>query len=85
MTPEKLETLFLMTLAIFLMGGDELVSNMVQVSCKQIAFSLVSCPVSVTEFITNPRTVRTCVGTKVDFLGCTTNLFCQATHAQRRL
>ena len=55
MTPGTLETLFLMTLAIFLMGGDELVSNMVQVPCKQVAFSLDSCPVSVTEFITNPR------------------------------
>ena len=73
MTPGKLETLFPMTLAILLMSGDELVSNMVQILCNPVAFSLVSYAVIVTEFITNPRIERTCVGTKVDFSGYTTN------------
>ena len=72
MTPGKQETIFPMTLATSLIDRDELASNSVQALCKPVAFSLVSCIVIVTEFITNPRIVRTCVGMKMDFSGCTT-------------
>ena len=72
MTPGKLETIFPMTLATSLIEGEEFSSNSVQTFCKLVAFSLVSCIVIVTEFITNPRIVSTCVGMKVDFSGCTT-------------
>lgn len=52
-----------------LMGGDELVINMVQAHCKLVAFSLVSYTLIVTEFIAK---LRTCVGMKVDISECTT-------------
>lgn len=72
MTPGKLETIFPMTLATSLIDGDEHCSSSVQDLCNPIAFSLVSCIVIVTEFVTNPRVVRTCVGMRMDFSGCTT-------------
>ena len=72
MTPGKLETIFPITLATSLIEGEEFSSNSVQTFCKLVAaFSLVSCIVIVTEFITNPRIVSTCVGMKVDFSGRT--------------
>ena len=71
MTLGKLETIFPITLATSLIEGEEFSSNSVQTFCKLEAFSLVSCIVIVTEFITNPTIVSTCVGMKVDFSGCT--------------
>ena len=72
MTPEKLETIFPMTLATSLIDGDEHANSSVQALCKPIAFSQVSWMVIVIKFITNPRVVRTCVGMKMDFSECTT-------------
>ena len=73
MTPGKLETILPMTLATsFLINGDVHTSNSVQALFKQVAFSPVSCIAIATEFSTNPRIVKTCVGIKIDFSGCTT-------------
>ena len=70
--PREARNYFPITLATSLIEGEEFSNNSVQTCCKLVAFSLVSCIVIVTEFITNPRRVSTCVGMKVDFSGCTT-------------
>jgi len=51
----RLETLFSMRLATTLMGGDELVSNMVEALCKLVAFSLVSYTLIFTELLQSPE------------------------------
>lgn len=55
MTPEKLGTIFPMTLATSLTDKDGHVNNPVQTLCKPVAFSLVSCSVIFTEFNTKPQ------------------------------
>ena len=72
--PREARNYFPITLATSLIEGEEFSNNLVQTCCKLVAFSLVSCIVIVivTEFITNPRRVSTCVGMKVVFSGCTT-------------
>ena len=57
-----------MTLATSLIDGDGHGNNSVQTLCKPVAFSLVSCSVIVTEYITNPRIARTWVGMKKKLL-----------------
>ena len=72
MSPGKLETILQIPLATSLIDGAEHASNAVQAVRKPVAFSLVSCMVIVTEFSINPSIVRTWVGMKIDFSGCTT-------------
>ena len=67
MTPGKLATIFPITIATSLIEGEEFSNNSEQTFCQLVAFSLASCIVIATEFITNPRIVSTCVGMKVDF------------------
>ena len=72
MTPGKLVTILPVTLATSLIDGGVHASYSVQAFFKAVAFYPVSCIVIATEFITNPRIVKICVGIKIDFSGCTT-------------